>query len=150
MMFMNEELFSFLNEVSADEELQQTLRGMSSAQELVDVGTSRGYNFSEQILISNFAETLTRSSDDLASFLKKLAENEELQQRIRTVNTAEGVVAIASQLGYHFNASELIRHSAETILHADDSEVVIIFDALGCHFGSFLSALKLSSIVHSP
>ena len=59
-------------------------------------------------------------------------------------------MAVASQLGYYFSACELIRHFAETILHADDSEVVIMFDALGCHFGSLLSVLKLSAIAHSP
>jgi len=142
---MKEELFSFLNEVSGSEELQAALRGMRSARDLVDAGSSRGYKFTEGALINHFAETLIRSNDDLASFLKLLAEDESLQNRLRPINTAEGIVAVASQLGYHFNASELIRHFAETLLQADDPQVVIMFDALGWDFSSILWALKLTA-----
>jgi len=142
---MKEELLSFLNEVSMDEELQQTLRGIDSAQDLVNMGSIRGFDFTEPDLINHFAETLTRSNDDLASFLKQLAEDEELQNKIRLINTAEGIVAMASQLGYHFIAADLIRHFAEVLLHADDPQVVILFDALGWQFGSLLWALKLTT-----
>jgi len=142
---MKEELFSFLNEVSLVEELQQTLRGIDSAQDLVHMGSVRGFDFTEQDLINHFAETLTRSSDDLASFLKRLAEDEELQSKIRLINTAEGIVAVASQSGYHFIAADLIRHFAEVLLHADDPQAVILFDALGWQFGSLLCALKLTA-----
>jgi hypothetical protein len=65
-----EDLFSFLNELAGDEELQQTLRETTSVQALVQVGLSRGYRFSETDLINHFAETLIRPNDDLASFLK--------------------------------------------------------------------------------
>ena len=142
---MKEELFSFLNEVSGDEKLQAILRGMGSAQDLVDVGSARGYQFTEQVLIHHFAETLTRSNDDLASFLKRLSEDEEVQNKLRPINTAEGIVAVACQLGYYFNSSELIRHFAETLLQADDPQVVIMFDALGWNFSSILWALKLTA-----
>jgi hypothetical protein len=142
---MKEELFSFLNELSADEDLQQTLRETTSVQGLVEVGSSRGYSFTEPDLISHFAETLIRPNDDLATFLKNLSEDKELQDRLRPITTAEGVVAVASQIGYHFSAPELIRHFAETLLHADDAQTVILFDALGWHFGSLLWALKLTT-----
>ena len=140
---MKDELFSFLNEVSADGELQQSLRGMKSAQELMDVGLSRGYHFAESDLINHLAESLTRSGDDLASFLEKLSVDEMLQDRLRLIKTAEGIVAVASQSGYYFTASDLIRHLAETLLHAEDPQVVILFDALGWDFRSLLWALKL-------
>jgi predicted ribosomally synthesized peptide with nif11-like leader len=142
---MKDELFSFLNEVSADGELQQALRSMKSAQEIMDAGLSRGYNFAEPDLINHLAETLTRSGDDLASFLNKLSEDETLQNRLRLIKTAEGIVAVASQLGFYFSASDLIRHFAETLLHAEDPQVVILFDALGWDFRSLLWALKLAA-----
>jgi predicted ribosomally synthesized peptide with nif11-like leader len=140
-----EEFFSFLNELSGDEQLQQTLRETTSVQALVQVGLSRGYRFSETDLINHFAETLIRPNDDLASFLKKVAEDRELQEKLRPITTAEGIVAVASQLGFHFSAPDLIRHFAETLLHADDAQAVILFDALGWHFGSLLWALKLTA-----
>ena len=139
-----EDLFSFLNELAGDEELQQTLRETTSVQALVQVGLSRGYRFSETDLINHFAETLIRPNDDLASFLKKVAEDKELQEKLRPITTAEGIVAVAYQLGFHFSAPDLIRHFAETLLHADDAQAVILFDALGWHFGSLLWALKLT------
>jgi predicted ribosomally synthesized peptide with nif11-like leader len=139
-----EEFFSFLNELSGDEELQKTLRETSSVQALVQVGLSRGYRFSETDLINHFAETLIRPNDDLASFLKKVSEDKELQEKLRPITTAEGIVAVAYQLGFHFSAPDLIRHFAETLLHADDAQAVILFDALGWHFGSLLWALKLT------
>ena len=141
---MKEYLFSFLNELSTDEEFQRTLRETTTAQGLVEVGSSRGYVFTELDLINHFAEILIRPNDDLASFLKKLSEDNELQQKLIPITTAAGVVAVASQLGYHFNAPDLIRHFAESLLHADDPQVVILFDALGWHFGSLLLALKLT------
>jgi hypothetical protein len=70
-----EEFFSFLIELSGDEELQQTLRETTSVQALVQVGLSRGYRFSETDLINHFAETLIRPNDDLASFLKGTSKN---------------------------------------------------------------------------
>lgn len=140
-----EEFFSFLNELAGDEELQQTLRETTSVQALVQVGLSRGYRFSETDLINHFAETLIRPNDDLASFLKKVAEDKELQEKLRPITTAEGIVAVAYQLGFHFSAPDLIRHFAETLLHADDAQAVILFDALGWHFGSLLWALKLTA-----
>jgi predicted ribosomally synthesized peptide with nif11-like leader len=140
-----EEFFSFLNELSGDEELQKTLRETSSVQALVQVGLSRGYRFSETDLINHFAETLIRPNDDLASFLKKVSEDKELQEKLRPITTAEGIVAVAYQLGFHFSAPDLIRHFAETLLHADDAQAVILFDALGWHFGSLLWALKLTA-----
>jgi predicted ribosomally synthesized peptide with nif11-like leader len=140
-----EEFFSFLNELSGDEQLQQTLRETTSVQALVQVGLSRGYRFSETDLINHFAETLIRPNDDLASFLKKVAEDKELQEKLRPITTAEGIVAVASQLGFHFSAPDLIRHFAETLLHADDAQAIILFDALGWHFGSLLWALKLTA-----
>ncbi len=140
---MKDELYSFLNEVSADGELQQVLRTMKSAQELMEVGLARGYNFAEADLINHLAETLTRSGDDLASFLDKLAVDETLQDRLHSIKTAEGFVAVASQSGFYFTASDLIKHFAETLLHAEDPQVVILFDALGWDFRSLLLALKL-------
>jgi predicted ribosomally synthesized peptide with nif11-like leader len=140
-----EEFFSFLNELAGDEQLQQTLRETTSVQALVQVGLSRGYRFSETDLINHFAETLIRPNDDLASFLKKVAEDKELQEKLRPITTAEGIVAVAYQLGFHFSAPDLIRHFAETLLHADDAQAVILFDALGWHFGSLLWALKLTA-----
>ena len=140
-----EEFFSFLNELSGDEQLHQTLRETTSVQALVQVGLSRGYRFSEIDLINHFAETLIRPNDDLASFLKKVAEDKELQEKLRPITTAEGIVAVASQLGFHFSAPDLIRHFAETLLHADDAQAIILFDALGWHFGSLLWALKLTA-----
>jgi len=142
---MKEDLSSFLNELCADEHLQQTLRETTSAQALVEVGSSRGYRFTEPDLISHLAETLILPNDDLASFLKKLSEDNELQERLRPITTAEGVVAVAAQVGYQFKAPELIRHFAETLVHADDPQTVILFDALGWHFGSLLWALKLTT-----
>ena len=141
---MKKELFSFLNDLSGDDELQKTLRGSTTAQALVEVGASRGYGFSETDLINHFAETLIRPNDDLASFLKKVAEDKEVQEKLRPITTAEGIVAVAYQLGFHFSAPDLIRHFAETLLHADDAQAVILFDALGWHFGSLLWALKLT------
>ena len=140
-----EEFFSFLNELSGDEQLHQTLRETTSVQALVQVGLSRGYRFSETDLINHFAETLIRPNDDLASFLKKAAEDKELQEKLRPITTAEGIVAVAYQLGFHFSAPDLIRHFAETLLHADDAQAVILFDALGWYFGSLLWALKLTA-----
>jgi predicted ribosomally synthesized peptide with nif11-like leader len=140
-----EEFFSFLNELTGDEELQQTLRETTSVQALVQVGLSRGYRFSETDLINHFAETLIRPNDDLASFLKKVSEDKEVQEKLRPITTAEGIVAVAYQLGFHFSAPDLIRHFAETLLHADDAQAVILFDALGWHFGSLLWALKLTA-----
>ena len=140
-----EEFFSFLNELADDEQLQQTLRETTSVQGLVQFGLSRGYRFSETDLINHFAETLIRPNDDLASFLKKVAEDKELQEKLRPITTAEGIVAVAYQLGFHFSAPDLIRHFAETLLHADDAQAVILFDALGWHFGSLLWALKLTA-----
>ena len=140
-----EEFFSFLNELAGDEELQQTLRETTSVQALVQVGLSRGYRFSETDLINHFAETLIRPNDDLASFLKKVAEDKDLQEKLRPITTAEGIVAVAYQLGFQFSAPDLIRHFAETLLHADDAQAVILFDALGWHFGSLLWALKLTA-----
>ena len=134
-----------MNELSGDEQLQQTLRETTSVQALVQVGLSRGYRFSETDLINHFAETLIRPNDDLASFLKKVAEDKELQEKLRPITTAEGIVAVAYQLGFHFSAPDLIRHFAETLLHADDAQAVILFDALGWHFGSLLWALKLTA-----
>ena len=141
-----EDLFLFLNELSADEEFQQTLlRETTSVQGLVEVGSSKGYRFTETDLINHLAETLIRPNDDLASFLKKVSEDKELQEKLRPINTAEGIVAVASQLEFHFSAPDLIRHFAETLLHADDAQAVILFDALGWHFGSLLWALKLTA-----
>jgi predicted ribosomally synthesized peptide with nif11-like leader len=140
-----EEFFSFLIELSGDEELQQTLRETTSVQALVQVGLSRGYRFSETDLINHFAETLIRPNDDLASFLKNVSEDKEVQEKLRPITTAEGIVAVAYQLGFHFSAPDLIRHFAETLLHADDAQAVILFDALGWHFGSLLWALKLTA-----
>ncbi len=140
-----EEFFSFLNELAGDEELQQILRETTSVQGLVQVGLNRGYRFSETDLINHFAETLIRPNDDLASFLKKIAEDKEVQEKLRPITTAEGIVAVAYQLGFHFSAPDLIRHFAETLLHADDAQAVILFDALGWHFGSLLWALKLTA-----
>ena len=134
-----------MNELAGDEQLQQTLRETTSVQALVQVGLSRGYRFSETDLINHFAETLIRPNDDLASFLKKVAEDKELQEKLRPITTAEGIVAVAYQLGFHFSAPDLIRHFAETLLHADDAQAVILFDALGWHFGSLLWALKLTA-----
>jgi len=79
-----EEFFSFLNELSGDEELQQTLRETTSVQALVQVGLSRGYRFSETDLISHFAETLIRPNDDLASFLKGTSKNKRFAVLLRT------------------------------------------------------------------
>jgi hypothetical protein len=141
---MKEELSSFLDELSADDQLQQTLRETTSVQDFVVVGSSRGYRFTEPDLINHFAETLICPNDDLASFLKKLSEDNELQERLRPITTAEGVVAVATQIGFYFSAPELIRHFAETLVHADDPQAVILFDALGWHFGSLLWALKLT------
>lgn len=140
-----EEFFSFLNELADDEQLQQTLRETTSVQGLVQFGLSRGYRFSETDLINHFAETLIRPNDDLASFLKKVAEDKQLQEKLRPITTAEGIVAVAFQLGFHFSAPDLIRHFAETLLHADDAQAIILFDALGWHFGSLLWALKLTA-----
>jgi len=140
-----EEFFSFLNELADDEQLQQTLRETTSVQGLVQFGLSRGYRFSETDLINHFAETLIRPNDDLASFFKKVAEDKELQEKLRPITTAEGIVAVAYQLGFHFSAPDLIRHFAETLLHADDAQAIILFDALGWHFGSLLWALKLTA-----
>ena len=140
-----EEFFSFLNELADDEQLQQTLRETTSVQGLVQFGLSRGYRFSETDLINHFAETLIRPNDDLASFLKKVAEDKELQEKLRPITTAEGIVAVAYQLGFHFSAPDLIRHFAETLLHADDAQAIILFDALGWHFASLLWALKLTA-----
>ena len=134
-----------MNELAGDEQLQQTLRETTSVQALVQVGLSRGYRFSETDLINHFAETLIRPNDDLASFLKKVAEDKEVQEKLRPITTAEGIVAVAYQLGFHFSAPDLIRHFAETLLHADDAQAVILFDALGWHFGSLLWALKLTA-----
>jgi predicted ribosomally synthesized peptide with nif11-like leader len=134
-----------LNELSGDEQLQQALRETTSVQALVQVGLSRGYRFSETDLINHFAETLIRPNDDLASFLKKVSEDKEVQEKLRPITTAEGIVAVAYQLGFHFSAPDLIRHFAETLLHADDAQAVILFDALGWHFGSLLWALKLTA-----
>jgi predicted ribosomally synthesized peptide with nif11-like leader len=142
---MKKELFSFLNDLSGDDELQKTLRGSTTAQALVEVCASRGYGFSETDLINHFAETLIRPNDDLASFIKKVSEDKELQEKLRPITTAEGIVAVAYQLGFHFSAPDLIRHFAETLLHADDAQAVILFDALGWHFGSLLWALKLTA-----
>jgi hypothetical protein len=142
---MKEELFSFLNEPSADGNLQQTLRETTSVQGLVEVGSSRSNSFTEPDLINHFAETLICPNDDLASFLQRLSEDNELQERLRPITTAEGVVAVATQMGYYFSAPELIRHFAETLVHADDPQAVILFDALGWHFGSLLWALKLTA-----
>ena len=141
---MKKELFSFLNDLSGDDELQKTLRGSTTAQALVEVGASRGYGFSETDLINHLAETLIRPNDDLASFLKKISEDKELQEKLRPITTAEGIVAVAYQQGFHFSAPDLIRHFAETLLHADDAQAVILFDALGWHFGSLHWALKLT------
>jgi hypothetical protein len=141
---MKEELSSFLDELSADDQLQQTLRETTSVQDFVVVGSSRGYRFTEPDLINHFAETLICPNDDLASFLKKLSEDNELQERLRPITTAEGVVAVATQIGFYFSAPDLIRHFAETLVHADDPQAVILFDALGWHFGSLLWALKLT------
>lgn len=140
---MQEELLSFLNELSADPELQKILAQATTAQGLVEVGSSRGYRFTETDLINHFAKELVHPYDDLASFLNKLFEDNELQERLRPITTAEGVVALAFQMGYHFTAAELIRHFAETLIHADDPQAVILFDALGWHFGSLVRALKL-------
>ena len=145
LVLTKENLFSFLNELSADEELQRTLRETISVQGLVEIGSSRGYRFTETDLINHFAETLIRPNDDLASFLKQVSEDKELQDKLRPITTAEGIVAVASQLEFHFSAPDLIRHFAETLLHADDAQAVILFDALGWHFGSLLWALKLTA-----
>ena len=145
LVLTKEDLFSFLNELSADEELQRTLRETISVQGLVEIGSSRGYRFTETDLINHFAETLIRPNDDLASFLKQVSEDKELQDKLRPITTAEGIVAVASQLEFHFSAPDLIRHFAETLLHADDAQAVILFDALGWHFGSLLWALKLTA-----
>jgi len=102
-----EEFFSFLNELAGDEELQQILRETTSVQGLVQVGLNRGYRFSETDLINHFAETLIRPNDDLASFLKKIAEDKEVQEKLRPITTAEGIVAVAYQLGFHFSAPDL-------------------------------------------
>ena len=134
-----------MNELSGDEQLQQALRETTSVQALVQVGLSRGYRFSETDLINHFAETLIRPNDDLASFLKKVSEDKEVQEKLRPITTTEGIVAVAYQLGFHFSAPDLIRHFAETLLHADDAQAVILFDALGWHFGSLLWALKLTA-----
>ena len=141
-----EDLFSFLNELSIDEEFQQALlRETTSVQGLVELGSSKGYMFTETDLINHFAETLIRPNDDLASFLKKVSEDKELQEKLRLITTAEGIVAVASQLEFYFSAPDLIRHFAETLLHADAAQAVILFDALGWHFGSLLWALKLTA-----
>ncbi len=142
---MKQDLFSFLKETSADEELQKTLRETTSAQALVEVASSRGYEFTEPDLINHFAETLIRPSDHLSTFLITLSKNNELQERLLPIKTAEGVVAVAEQLGFKFTAAELIRHFAETLVHADDAQAVILFDALGWQFGSLLWAVKLSA-----
>ncbi len=141
---MKEGLSSFLDELSADDQLQQTLRETTSVQDFVEVGSSGRYRFTEPDLINHFAETLICPNDDLASFLKKLSEDNELQERLRPITTAEGVVAVATQIGFYFSAPDLIRHFAETLVHADDPQAVILFDALGWHFGSLLWALKLT------
>jgi len=86
-------------------------------------------------------------SSPLSNFrgaLKKVSEDKELQEKLRPITTAEGIVAVAYQLGFHFSAPDLIRHFAETLLHADDAQAVILFDALGWHFGSLHWALKLT------
>ena len=145
LVLTKEDLFSFLYELSADEELQRTLRETTSVKGLVEVGLSRGYRFTETDLINHFAETLLRPNDDLASFLKQVSEDKELQDKLRPITTAEGIVAVASQLEFHFSAPDLIRHFAESLLHADDAQAVILFDALGWHFGSLLWALKLTA-----
>jgi hypothetical protein len=79
-----EDLFSFLKELSADEELQQTLRETTSVQGLVEVGSSKGYRFTETDLINHFAETLIRPNDDLASFLKGTSKNKRFPVLLRT------------------------------------------------------------------
>jgi len=65
---MKEDLFSFLSELSTDKEFQRSLRETTTAQGLVEVGSSRGYVFTELDLINHFAEILIRPNDDLASF----------------------------------------------------------------------------------
>jgi hypothetical protein len=87
-------------------------------------------------------------SSPLSNFrgaLKKVSEDKELQEKLRPITTADGIVAVASQLEFHFSAPDLIRHFAEILLHADDAQAVILFDALGWHFGSLLWALKLTA-----
>jgi hypothetical protein len=80
-----EDLFSFLNELSADEEFQQTLlRETTSVQGLVEVGSSKGYRFTETDLINHLAETLIRPNDDLASFLKGSSKNKHFPVLLRT------------------------------------------------------------------
>jgi hypothetical protein len=80
-------------------------------------------------------------------FLRKFLriKNFRKNEKLRPITTAEGIVAVASQLELHFSAPDLIRHFAETLLHADDAQAVILFDALGWHFGSLLWALKLTA-----
>ncbi|MCE2837639.1 MAG: Nif11-like leader peptide family natural product precursor, partial [Cyanobium sp. 49614_E6] len=89
LVLTKEDLFSFLYELSADEELQRTLRETTSVKGLVEVGLSRGYRFTETDLINHFAETLIRPNDDLASFLKQVSEDKELQEKLRPITTAE-------------------------------------------------------------
>jgi hypothetical protein len=144
---MKKDLGSFFAEASGDEDFQIRLRSLKSVEDIIEEASTRGFDFSEAELISHFAETLTRSNDDLASFLKYLMENQELQDRMRMINTSEGIVAVASQLGYDFTAPDLINHFAETLLQADDAQTVILFDSFGWDFRSLLGVLQQT---HGP
>ena len=144
---MQRELVSFFESASDDEDLKAKLRSIDSVDDILQAASQRGFTFSESELISHFAQTLTRSSDDLAAFLKFLLENRELQERLRLINTPEGIVAVAYQFGYHFTAADLIHHFAETLLQADDAQTVILFDSFGWDFAFLPGVIKH---VHAP
>jgi len=144
---MLSELVSFFESASDDEDLRIKLRSIDSLDNILQVASQKGFTFSESDLITHFAQTLTRSSDDLAAFLKFLLENGELQERLRLINTPEGIVAVAYQFGYHFTAADLINHFTETLLQADDAQTVILFDSFGWDFAFLPGVIKH---VHAP
>ena len=144
---MKGDLNSFFEEVAGDDYLQSKLRSIATAEDIIHEAAARGYHFSERELISHFAESLLRPNDDLASFLARVIDDEHLQKKLIPINTSEGIVAVASQMGYRFTAPDLINHFAEALLHADEAQTVILFDSLGWNFRSILSVLNQ---IHDP
>jgi len=78
----------------------------------------------------------------LDSLLAALPHNDELQQQLREVTTAEALVEVARQAGFDCTPLDLVSAFAEQLSRGSDSERLDLFNACSWDFGELAWLLR--------
>ena len=106
---------SLIEESRNDRDLFAQLETAEGSAKVIEIGKARGYEFTEEELISamhdeqlSFAGEQPELDKSAINFVKEFSENESWKQELEAINTPGDLVRYAESKGYEFTEANIV------------------------------------------